>query len=184
MRVAILGICAALAACGQQSRSDVDVRNATIEEVANEVAEASGAGRTSFIRPGQWQSTMTVEEMSAPGLPAQIAEEMKRTMVQRHSSESCLAPEDAERPRENFFVRDQQCRYDHFKMGDGKIDAKMRCDRAGMQQLIEMAGTYSPETYDMRMSISTEAGAGPGGEVRMRMRVEAKRVGECAEKQA
>lgn len=166
-----------LVACGAEP--EVDVRNASVSEVANEVA---GVDKDYFVRPGMWRSTMTFEEISAPNMPPQIAEQMKRSMTSGQTSESCLTPEDARRPKEDFFAgADKSCRYDHFTMGGGKIDAKMRCSQGDTSQEMAMAGTYSPERYSMRMTTVMKGMPGPAGEMRMRMRVDAERVGECTE---
>ena len=171
-----------LAACGSQP--DVDVRNASVEEVANEVADAS-RNEEFFVRPGKWRSTIAFEEISAPNMPPQVSEQMKQSMAGRQSSETCLAPADAKRPREDFFTgADKSCRYEHFRMGNGKIDAKMRCSQGDASQLMEMAGTYSPDRYSMRMTTTMQGMPGPAGEMRMRMRVDAERIGECTGKEA
>ena len=171
----------ALAACSTEP--EVDVENATIEDVANQVAEATD-DKGNFIRPGKWSSTMTVEELTAPGMPPEFAERMKSTMGTGQSAESCLTQEEARKPKEEFFAgRNNQCRYDHFKMGDGKIDAKMRCSQGGVSQVMEMDGSYSPNSYAMRMSTRTEGG-GPTAGMSMRMRIDAKRVGECTKGEA
>jgi hypothetical protein len=68
-------------------------------------------------------------------------------------------------------------------MGDGKIDAAMHCNQQGTTQTMTMAGTYGPEAYSMNMTSKTEGG--PSGEpMSMKMRVEAKRIGECPAKQS
>lgn len=171
-----------LAACGAEP--DVDVRNASVTDVANQVAGAT-SGDDYFVRPGKWRSTMTFEEISAPNMPAQIAEQMKRSMTAGQTSESCLTAADVKRPKEDFFTgADKSCRYDHFTMGGGKIDAKMRCSQGDTSQQMEMAGTYSPDRYDMRMTTSMKGMPGPAGEMRMRMKIEARRIGECSEDKA
>ncbi len=174
----------ALLIAGCQQEPSVSVENASVEEVANELAGA-GAGRDgNFVRAGQWQSTITFEEMSAPGLPPAAAEQMARMTGPSQTFESCLTEEDAARPSEEFFAgRDRQCRYEHFRMGGGEIDSRMRCEHGGTSQIMEMAGTYSPDSYDMRMTTSVEGAPGAAGEMRMRMRVEARRVGECPAQQ-
>jgi hypothetical protein len=145
-----------LAACG--SKPTVDEKNASVEQVANKVAEVSKSEGT--IRPGQWQSTMTIEEMDMPGMPPEARDQMKK-----------------------MFAGNEQCRYDHFTMGNGKIDAEMHCNQAGSAQTMTMAGTYGPDSYAMHMTSKTEGG--PAGEaMSMKMRVEAKRVGECTAKQS
>lgn len=180
--ILLISLALPLAACG--SEPDVDVRNASVEEVANEVAGAS-RDEEFFVRPGKWRSSMAFEEISAPNMPPRVAEQMKQSMAARQSFENCLAPADARRPREDFFTgADKSCRYDHFKMGNGKIDARMRCSQGDTSQLMEMAGTYSPDRYSMRMTTTMQGMPGPAGEMRMRMRVDAERVGECDGKEA
>jgi hypothetical protein len=184
MKSAVILIACAipLAACG--SEPDVDVRNASVEEVADQVADASRKEEF-FVRPGKWRSTIAFEEISAPNMPPQVAEQMRQSMAGRQTNESCLTPADAKRPREDFFTgADKSCRYDHFRMGNGKIDAKMRCSQGDTNQLMEMAGTYSLDRYSMRMTTTMQGMPGPAGSMRMRMRVDAERVGECDGKEA
>ena len=174
--------CAVLAACNNDT--EVDVRNASVEEVANQVANAR-AGED-FVRPGKWQSKVTIEEMSMPGVPAEMAENMKRMMAehQQRTSEQCLTEEEAKRPREDFFAgKDNNCRYDHFTMGGGKIDARMRCaGPGGISQVMERAGTYAPDRYQMRMATRTEGSGAPG--MVMKLKVDSTRIGDCDAKAA
>lgn len=177
MRTALLAavsLCT-LAAC--RSEPEVDARNASVEEVANQVAQADDG--TNFISPGQWQSVVTIEEVSAPGMPPEMAERMKTMMGGGQTAETCLTQEQVKRPSEEFFAgKGNQCRYDHFTMGDGKIDAKMRCTQGQVVQVMEMDGSYAPDRYQMNMQTNMEGGGPPGG-MTMRMRVDAKRTGEC-----
>ena len=61
---------------------------------------------------------------------------------------------DVKKPDSDFFTGKQaeNCRYDHFKMGGGKIDAQMRCTAGGATQRMTMAGDYGPEAYHMAMT--------------------------------
>lgn len=174
----LIGLALPLAACG--SEPSVDEKNASVEEVAEKVREASRGDQ--FIRPGKWLSSVTIEEMNMPGMPPEAAEQMKRMMAQSQSSESCLTEEQVKQPKEEFFSGNENCRYDHFKMGGGKIDAAMRCQAGGATQLMRMNGNYSPDSYDMRMRSKVEGGPGEG--MTMRMKVEARRTGDCTEKKA
>ena len=63
-------------------------------------------------------------------------------------------------------------------MGGGKIDAAMKCSHEGSTQVMQMAGTYSSDVYSMVMA-STASGPGPDGGMKMRMRIDAKRLGAC-----
>ena len=180
---ALLACALPLAACN--SEPEVSATNASVEEVADKVADA-GAG-ANFIRAGKWSSTVTMEEVSAPGMPPELAERMKGATgaAAGKTYESCLTEEEAKAPKEDFFAgKNASCRYDHFNMGGGKIDAKMRCSQGGMSQVMEMAGTYGPERYQMRMATKMEGAGGPVEGMTMKMRVDAKRVGVCDAKKA
>lgn len=169
-----------LSAC--DSGPTVKADNARPSEVAAKV-RAAGGGST-LVKPGKWVSTVTIQEMNVPGMLSEFAARMKERVAQAREYESCLTPEQAKKPKEDFFAGvDKSCRYDHFEMAGGKIDATMHCNREGMSQTMTMAGSYSDEHYDMQMS-STMQGAGPAGGMAMKMRVDSKRVGECDAKTA
>jgi hypothetical protein len=170
-----------LAACG--SEPEVDARNASAEEVAREVADAGGSEQ--FVRPGKWQSRVQIEQFELPGAPPEAAAAMRGMHQRAQVQESCLTPEEAKRPKGDFFAGEgKNCRYDHFTMGGGKIDAVMKCSGEGMAQTMTMQGSYSRDAYQMRMTMNAEAGAGPPGGMTMKMRVDAKRIGECDGKTA
>jgi hypothetical protein len=172
--VVLLAATMPLAACNKGP--SVHAENATAGEVAKKVEAAGGA---SFVNPGKWVTNATIEDMSMPGMPPQAAAQMKGMMGRVHTSQSCLTPEDVKRPKENFFAgAEENCRYEHFTMGGGKIDAAMACTRQGGTQIMQMAGTYSSDSYAMVMTTSA-SGAGPASGMKMRVRMEAKRVGAC-----
>ena len=63
-----------------------------------------------------------------PGMPAEMASQMKGITNRIETDQQCLTPEEAKRPKEDFFAGDNKnCRYDHFTMAGGKIDALMKC---------------------------------------------------------
>ena len=99
----------------------------------------------------------TIEEMNMPGHPApgQGRDEAgDGPGAGADSFEYCVTPEEAKRPGGGFLRRQGQrnCRYDHFTMGGGKIDAAMRCERPGIgaRMTMEMDGDYSPDHYQRR----------------------------------
>ncbi len=170
-----------LAACS--SEPAVDARNASAEEVADKVAAAGGSDI--FVRPGKWQSRVQIEQFELPGAPAGVSNAMRSMMERSAVSESCLTPEEAKRPREDFFAgKNKDCRYDRFTMANGKIDAVMQCTSDGKTHNMTMQGSYNPDAYQMRMTMKADAGAGADGGLNMTMRVDAKRVGECDGKTA
>ena len=172
---------AVLGACGNEP--EVSARNATVEEVAEQVRSAGGSDE--FVRPGKWESRVQIEEFTMPGAPPEMAAAMKNMHASAQVTETCLTPEDAKRPKEDFFAgAGKNCRYHHFDMSAGKIDAMMNCAGDGMQQTMTMQGTYGPDAYQMRMTMKADAGAGPQGGMTMKMRVDARRVGACDGKTA
>ena len=72
------------------------------------------------------------------------------------------------------------CRYDHFSMGNGKIDSKLVCSADGVTRTMTMQGQYDPTSYGLRMD--TVATGGPVERVDMSMSLDAKRTGECPAK--
>ena len=169
----------ALAACGESA--SVNETNASVEQVSQSVREASRD--QGLLRPGKWASTVTIQEMSIPGMPPQTAERMQEMIAQTRTAEVCLTEEDAKRPSGDFFAAGEQCRYDNFTMRGGKIEATMRCSQDEVTQVMQMSGTYSPNSYEMRMRSTTEGGPA-GAPMTLEMEVESQRVGECDAEQS
>ncbi len=173
--IALLTACALpLAACN--SDPQVSAENASAEEVSQKV-EAAG-GTDTFVNPGLWRTTMTIDEMSVPGMPPEAAAEMQKMQGRTTTAEKCLTPEDVKKPKEDFFGGNDNCRYERLTMGNGKIDAVMNCTGDGATQKMTMAGTYSGDTYNMRIEMTPASGGETAG-MGMKMRVDAKRVGQC-----
>ena len=171
----VLTAAAMLSACG--SDDSVELENASANEVAQELRKADTT--EGFVNPGQWKQTVKLIEMSSPGMPPEMADAMKRATGQTQVHETCLTAEQARRPREDFFTgAGKNCRYDHFKWGDGKIDLKMLCTHENATQTMEMAGSYQPNAYKMAMSVASK-GSNPSEVMNMKMNVDAQRVGEC-----
>lgn len=179
MKRIALAIACALPLAGCSSDPEVSARNASAEEVAKKVEAAGGTGN--FFNPGQWHSTVTLEEMTMPGMPPEVAEQMKSIQGRTQTNRSCLTAEQAKRPKEDFFGGRDNCRYERFNMGDGEIDAVMNCSEDGATQRMTMAGTYSGDAYNMQMTMQSAAG-GDEARMGMRMRVDAKRIGACTGK--
>lgn len=173
----LLACTAALVACNKGP--DIDVKNASVGEVAEKVRAA--AGDSSLVEPGRWETKVTLLDIAMPGMPPQFAERMKQTMakMQEHSYSICLTEADVKRPKEDFFAgKSNNCRYDHFTMSNGTIDAVMRCSGKSSEDMtMTMKGTYSPTSYEATMAMD---GSGPGGQgMKMKSHSESHRVGEC-----
>jgi hypothetical protein len=166
-----------LAACG--SSPEVKVDNAKPSEVAQEMQQA---GTANFLNPGKWQHTATLVEMNVPGMPPEVRSMMQNAGDRVKKFEHCLTPEQAKKPSADFFAQaDQDCRYEHFKWGGGKIDMKLICTLSGGSRMtMVQTGEYQRDAYSMEMTqVIENAGAGAAGQMTMKANVDAKRVGDC-----
>lgn len=170
-----LAVATALAGCN--SSPSVTATNASVEEVSNKLAAASANGQ--FLSPGRWETTMTITDMTVPGMPPGATEKMKAQMGKGRTIASCLTPEEAKAPKGNFFGAQSDCVYDHYTMGGGKIDAKMVCRAEGHSRTVALAGTYGPDTYSMAVDSSASGAPGPMGSVSVKMKMDARRTGAC-----
>lgn len=170
-----------LAACN--SGPAVTAQNASVGEVAEQVAKAQAGGQ--FIAPGRWEATMTIEKLEIPGMPPEMAKKMESHMGKGRVIVSCLTPEEVKKPKEGFFGgQEGNCRYDRFTMADGKIDGEMKCSGDGANRTMTMTGTYSPDTYTMSVSSTGQGTAdNPMGAMSMKMTMAAKRTGACTGKE-
>ena len=167
-----------LVACNKSP--DVNVKNASVGEVAEKVRQASGSD--ALIEPGKWQTKISVLNVEIPGMPPQAAQQMKQMMAkaQAQTYDTCLTEADVRRPKEDFFSGESNdCRYDHFTMSGGKIDAALRCDaKSSGTMAMTINGTYSSDSYEATMAMDMSRGS--EGSMKIRSHSESHRVGECA----
>lgn len=161
---------------------DVTLHNATIAQVGEQVQAANAGG--GLMAPGHWEGTMRIADMQVAGmanLPPAVAAQMKAKMGAARPFSSCLTKAQAERPNGGFFGQDKaNCRYDHFTMAGGKIDAAMKCGTGTAMHAMTMTGTYSRDAYQMQMTVAGGGDAGDAGAMSMKMAMSAKRTGDCA----
>lgn len=176
MRAAIaLMSLAFLAACNDGGT--VERKNASTAEVAKSVADAGMK-----LNPGRWELTMQFKKFEVEGMPPEAKAAMQKMLGETRTFASCLTKEEAEKPDGKFFGQQgEDCKYDTFTMGNGKIDATMTCkgtgEDAGNMAKMTLAGTYSPDTYDMTMDMN---GTAPNGkQMVMQMALTSKHKGEC-----
>jgi hypothetical protein len=160
----------ALGAC---SKGGVTAKNESAESVAKKVAASDLKPN-----PGRWQTTMKIEKMDMPGMTPQMQESLKKSSAMAQSIYTCLTPEQVNRPDAGFFGAHQSgCTYQHFTMAGGQIDAELTCNRGAVQMHMTMQGTYSPDSYSVR--VINQGEMGPGRTMSTTMAMEAHRVGNC-----
>ena len=175
--VSAIAFAAILATAACDSGKTVTAKNESVAGVAAKVTDAG----LHFL-PGRWESKMKFGKLEMPDMPPEVAKMMEKSMAEERTFSNCLSKEDAEKPGGKFFGQaNDKCKYDSFSMGGGRIDSKLSCKAPEGTQEMTMKGTYTPDTYDMTMSIK---GSGGDGKVRnMTMAISAKRVGECTGKE-
>lgn len=122
----------------------------------------------SKVLPGQWQSTMIVEEMQMPGIPPEVAAMVKGRPT---TVTYCLTPEEARSNPEKMMTQDD-CTVVRFGFEGGAIDAAFTCKTDMGPATMTMAGSYTPESYDIRAQTVV-------GSMSTRSRMSAKRLGPC-----
>lgn len=169
-------IALALSACSKEKA--VDVHGESPQAVASKVAEAG----TLHFNPGRWETTMKIENLDLGDAPPEAKKMIQGMMGKARTITSCLTKEEAEKPTPKFFgEKSENCKYDHFTMGGGAIDAKLDCKAEEGLQSIVMKGNYTSDTYQMTVNTS---GAGHAGmKMDMTMSMSAKRVGDCTGKE-
>lgn len=164
----------ALAACSNEP--EVKMENASVSEVAQEMRDV---GTARVLNPGKWQHKVTMLELDMPGMPPEARSMMQQAMGQEQQVEHCLTPEQAKKPSADFFARaDQNCRYDHFNWGDGKIDMKLNCTTPEGRMTMVQTGEYQPDGYTMDVTQIIDGG-GAARRMTIKAKVDARRVGDC-----
>jgi hypothetical protein len=168
-----------LAACGSGGPT-VTATNASMAEVASKVADANAG--SDMISPGRWEGKVTMHDLKMPNmdkLPPAMRAQMEQRMATGKPFISCVTEEQIKAKHGLFNGQDNannNCRYDHFTMAGGKIDAAMKCSMPTGAMATAMTGTYSPDAYHMDMASKSEGNAPIGG---MSMSIDAKRAGAC-----
>lgn len=162
----------ALAGCGSGADSDGD-GTITNQEAAAETADAT------LPEPGLYKIAVEIEEMTIPGMPAEMAEQMKQSTAARMSTEHCLTEADRANMVKQMAPQGDQCTYDKYDLSGGKIDAKMTCKLPdGGTAVTTMAGTVAATGVDMVMENTQSGGATQNG-THMKMHLKNTRIGEC-----
>jgi len=178
MRLAFVVLIGTLCACSR-SAPEASATNASAEDVARQVRPATNEPAT--MTPGKWTSKVTIVGVQVPGATAAEQDQMRGKVSEER--DYCLSPEEAKKPKENFFAGNHdECRYDHFTMAGGKIDAAMRCSHGTLTQLVNFSGSYSPDSYQLAMDSKVVGGATEMTGMSMSMRVDSRRIGECGAK--
>lgn len=159
--------------------SSVDLRNQSGSVVAQQIRKV--AASSDFAQPGRWETKITLNQVDAPGMPADFVDKLRTQMRQPQSAASCLTAEDVKKGAFYVGEENQACRYERFAMGAGKIDGMLRCtDQTGTRSMA-MSGSYGPDKYKLVVTTDSQSAQQPGagGKVSVTMTMDARRAGQC-----
>jgi hypothetical protein len=176
MRVlAVLPLAAIVGLAACSSSPTVTADNASSKEVAQKVA---AAGDLQTISPGRWEGVVHVTQMTMPGLPPEAQAKLAAARGDQKVV-SCVTAEDVKASKAAMFGEmGDNCKYDHFAMGGGKVDGTATCDNGGAKTKTTISGTFSSDTYHIAIR-SESTGKEAMANMTMEMSADAKRVGEC-----
>jgi hypothetical protein len=105
------------------------------------------------IRPGKWQSTVTILDVRMPSAPPGMAARMRgRPQV----FTNCVTPAQAANgPRTLLQATNGKCRYTSFSAAGGRINTVMSCDFGQGGMTVRSTGTYTATSMDVIGSSST-----------------------------
>jgi hypothetical protein len=173
-RLALLVPALLLAAC--DSKPEVSIENATPEEVAAEMKKSGVA--EDLRKPGEWQTTMTVAQIEAPGMPPEALNQMRQMMGNGQTTERCVTAEELKQVESFIGQNNANCRFDHYRVAGGKIEGKAQCTQGAVKQLMTMNGNFTEDSSDMTIRSETSGGP-PGQNMNVTMNIKSKRLGEC-----
>src|SRR5262249_25948522 len=128
---ALVSSCAPPAPPAEKAKADAAKVNAEARVVA------------STIRPGQWRTTTTIEDVNLAGAPAAIAAQVAKQMKGRPiTDESCVTSDDIAQFAHKGLVKEdghQTCTQNSLSTVGGHIEGSSTCTIGGnMQMTIQM----------------------------------------------
>ena len=121
------------------------------------------------VRPGKWQATMTIENMSMPGMPENVLAMMKGRPT---TTTYCMTPEEAKADPKKMMDAESKCKFNRFNLSGGKMSAEMVCQTEQGPATMMVDGAYTETSYETRASMKT-------GQMTMVSRNTAKWLGPC-----
>ena len=182
MRISIMAALAALllAGCGGSQPEEAQGEALTVDQAAAALEE------TGRLRPGQYATTVEMLDVSIPGMPGAQGEALAQMIGGKAATRAtfCLTPEEAEQGPERMVeeMANADCRVESLDTRAGSFSADMHCTapQAGEGDY-RIEGTMTDESSTMTMRVDQAVPGVPGSpRVRLEMRVDSQRTGDCA----
>ncbi len=167
----------ALAACGDSG---------TVADPSDPEQVAAAMENIAKPQPGEYRTTGQLVEFALPGASEEEQQMMRGFMEMGAAQEQtfCLTQEQADEGFREFLStmqdNSEQCTFSKFAVNGDALDATMNCDDGeGSTGTIAFAGTISETSQDMTVTMDM-TNAAEGQSMRMVMRNQTERVGECS----
>ncbi|MWV28570.1 DUF3617 family protein [Erythrobacter sp. GH3-10] len=136
-------------------------------------------------QPGEYRTTGELVELDIPGASEDELQMMRGIMEQGATQQRtfCMTQEEADDGYREFLENLQQgsdeCQFTDFAVSGNKLDATMACDDGkGSTGTMAFGGTISETSQDMTVTMDMKNPASDGA-MRMVMRTQSERVGDC-----
>ncbi|WP_162528538.1 DUF3617 domain-containing protein [Novosphingobium sp. BW1] len=176
----------ALAACSSSGDDNAGSADAARRGEPPSLAKMKEAARDLVKpEPGLYARTITIENFEAPGLPAEIAGQVKGMMAKDRTENFCLTKAEAEEGFRDMFDNvgeTSNCSYDRFAVSGEALDAQMTCAHPSQgTAVMTLRGSASATTSNILMEMKVTGGQAPMSEMNMTMRMVSERTGDCAD---
>jgi hypothetical protein len=177
-------------ACSKPSTTgEIRMRKSLLWAPSLALLAACSGGGSDQIQPGMWETTTRMTEIEVPGMPPEIAQQMKAQMQNQSQTQSqCITPEQAANPAGNVLNQGsdaQGCNFSDSTFAGGRINVRGTCPGPGGQGSATMSweGSYTATTMEGRIRAEVQAPAGAAATgpqtIRMSGTLSARRTGEC-----
>lgn len=130
------------------------------------------------MQPGQYRTTMTILDISMPGVPAGAMANMQTAPI---VTEHCVTATDIADYTAPDLTQGQNgmtCTAVRSNSVGGHIDNEATCTGPTGTTTMHMVGTYTPTRVDMEMTSTTQM-PNNAGAMTQRMQMVNERIGEC-----
>ncbi len=167
----------ALTACSNPVPNNGSVTAGTISDVA--AAKEIISEGAMPMKAGEWEETASFNQVEAPGYSPKDQAIMKADALKGEVNRTCWTEEDAAKPNIAHFGGGGQggCTITALDRSGNNVKWAFSCKSGVTTIIAAMNGSYAAESYTLIADQTITSAT--GGPVRMRGKIESKRIGEC-----
>jgi uncharacterized protein DUF3617 len=138
--------------------------------------EAKVEEAAATLAAGEWEIEAEVTRYDARG----TGKALKAAKGDKSSSRACIDEAGrAEPPSALFAGEGAQCRYENSYIKNGRINAALRCTRAGLGNdlMVNIEGSFDADSFEGTTRATSNLG--PEGSLALDRKIRGRRVGDC-----